>query len=266
MNPEKLAQLKELVSRSRAAVIRTDPAKIDPNFWRMGDPGVMCIPRLSRLHKVDKFATLLHLGHGGGRWMKIQWGRVRLFFKKRSVPGWFFWILAGSWKRLGDWQNVEWLASHFLPSGWNRPVLHPNFITISLIVAGFVWFSIVLLWPKGLPHSTSLRQRAFKIRDEMQKFLDSMGEQPNPFDGETDAQCIARVSEENGRRWNLLGHQYELNFAPEISRIYHEFGVRGIHDDKLEWAIKDCKKEEDYKAIIESLTRLAGMPKAENRV
>jgi hypothetical protein len=43
MNLEKLAQLKELVSRFRAAVIRTDPDKIDPNFSRMGDPGAMCI-------------------------------------------------------------------------------------------------------------------------------------------------------------------------------------------------------------------------------
>jgi hypothetical protein len=111
----------------------------------------------------------------------------------------------------------------------------------------------------------TLKARALKARDEMQKFLVSMGEPPEPLDGETTLQSVARMLPEIGRRSNLLMHKYELNFAAEVLRTYHEFGVRGIHDETLGWPLTVCE-EKDYRAIIESLTKLAAMPEAETRV
>ncbi len=80
--------------------------------------------------------------------MDIHSDRLRLLVKKRSIGGWIFWLLAASWKRLGDWQNVEWLGNHLLPKTWHKPIPHSDYITVGLVVGGLAWFTAVLLWPK----------------------------------------------------------------------------------------------------------------------
>src|SRR5260370_37894014 len=84
------------------------------------------------------------------RLMHIHLNRLKLLLKTRSTFGWLLWILAGSWKRLGDWQNVEWLGNHLLPKAWPNAMLHPNYITVGFIIGGFAWFTAVLLWPKKM--------------------------------------------------------------------------------------------------------------------
>jgi hypothetical protein len=96
--------------------------------------------------------------------MEICWDRLKMLLKKRSIGGWVLWALAIGWKRLSDWQNVEWLASHLLPKGWPKAVPHP--VTIALIVGGFIWFTVVLLWPKRvekplLPGAQDARMAGF---------------------------------------------------------------------------------------------------------
>ena len=116
----------------------------------------------------------------------------------------------------------------------------------------------------GKPHPQSLEGRCLKVRDEMRAFLDSLGGEQfrKALPAETDTEYITRTASETGRRWNLLGHYYELNCAAEVSRIFHEFGVRGVHDAGLEEEVRSRKKEEDYKSIIDSLTKLAETPEA----
>jgi hypothetical protein len=116
----------------------------------------------------------------------------------------------------------------------------------------------------GKPHPKSLQGRCLKVRDEMQRFLDSLGEKQKGFlEGETQVEYITRASAETGRRWELLGHYYELNCASEVENIYHEFGVRGLHEVALERGeFRSRKKEEDYKFIIDALSKLAETPEA----
>jgi len=54
MNLEESTRLQELVSKFRGAVIRTDPAIIDPTSSRMGDPGALCV-LLARFLKENGF-------------------------------------------------------------------------------------------------------------------------------------------------------------------------------------------------------------------
>ena len=80
--------------------------------------------------------------------MELHTDRLKLLWKKRSWGGLVLWLLALLWGTLGDWQNIEWLANHhLLPKAWPT-VIHPNYLTIALIIGGFVWFTAVLLWPK----------------------------------------------------------------------------------------------------------------------
>jgi hypothetical protein len=80
--------------------------------------------------------------------MGIHLDRLNVLVKKRSIFGWVMWALALGWKRLGDWQNVEWLQQHLLPHAWPKAMLHPDYVTIALIIGGFAWFTIIILWPK----------------------------------------------------------------------------------------------------------------------
>jgi len=164
-----------------------------------------------------------------------------------------------------DWQGrleywsaaIRWALPH-LASGWGRTAL--------------MIFGLALIWldhrrvlaRHGKAHPRSLEGRCLKVRDGMQTFLDSLGEQQKGFlDGETETQYIVRAATERGRRWNLLGHYYELNCAAEVSRLFHEFGLRGVQEDNLE-TDNHRKKEEEYKIIIEALARLSRTPDAKN--
>src|SRR5208282_4066317 len=76
--------------------------------------------------------------------------RLKQLFKKRSIGAWIALILGSLWRRLGDWQSVEWLGQHLLPKGWGQKVLtfHPNSITVALVIVGLAWFLIVIFWPE----------------------------------------------------------------------------------------------------------------------
>jgi hypothetical protein len=80
--------------------------------------------------------------------MEIHTDRLKLLIKKRSIGAWIFWLLAAFWKRLGDWQNFAWFRNHVMPQAWTNAVLHPNYVTVTLALAGLAWITTVLLWPK----------------------------------------------------------------------------------------------------------------------
>lgn len=80
--------------------------------------------------------------------METHLNRLRMLYKKRSVGGLALWVFAIFWKRLSDWQNVEWLGRHAVPNGLAKIMVYPNLITVGFVVAGIVWFSVILLWPE----------------------------------------------------------------------------------------------------------------------
>jgi hypothetical protein len=63
-----------------------------------------------------------------------------------------------------------------------------------------------------------------------------------------------------------LEHGFYLRFDAEIRKIYHQFGELGLQDRALTEAICEKKYEQDatYLIIIQSLTRLALLPEAQN--
>lgn len=105
----------------------------------------------------------------------------------------------------------------------------------------------------------------------MQVFLDSLGPAPKPgesdIENETVIQGVIRRCDIRTQRWNKLEHQFELAFSDEVRCIFHEFGMRNIHDMELEEAIETHrKKEETYTLIIARLNSLAERPEAKTRV
>src|SRR5712691_7112620 len=99
----------------------------------------------------------------------------------------------------------------FSKSHWPTWFTISPFIAPALFVLAIVFFEMERRKAKYVNPKT-LKARALRVRDQMQSFLDSLGEKPMGFlDGESPTEYIVRTSNETGRRWNLLGHYYELN-------------------------------------------------------
>jgi hypothetical protein len=105
----------------------------------------------------------------------------------------------------------------------------------------------------------TLKGRTLKLRDDMQAYLDSLPEPKfNRFEGETTEGYLQRVNTPATLRAYKLFHGYELRFANEVSRVFHEYGVRGFTDLKVADAMnRPYEAAETYAIITESLSRLA---------
>lgn len=195
------------------------------------------------------------------RRLKEFLGRLKAEYSKLSLAGIAVLIVSfiPDWQgRIEFWSKVLRSLIPHLASPGGRMIL--------MVCGGLIiWLDHRrFLARHGKPHPASLQGRCLKVRDDMQSFLDSLGEKQKSFlEGETQVEYITRSSAETGRRWELLGHYYELNCASEVESIYHEFGVRGVHEVTLEKGeLRSRKKEEDYKFIIEALSKLAETPEA----
>jgi len=109
----------------------------------------------------------------------------------------------------------------------------------------------------------TLKGRTLKLKDDMQAFLDNMPK-ASGYLGASQQGTIERLSTQASFIMGRLEHGYYLQFADRISRIYHEFGERGVQDKELTRAIAEKKYEQalTYGTIIDALTRLAGCPEA----
>jgi hypothetical protein len=105
----------------------------------------------------------------------------------------------------------------------------------------------------------SLKGRAIRLRDAIQKFLDSVGPKPTDrMEGESREQYLARSVSVTSMRVGKLLHGYEWRFSDDVRRLYHEFGEQGIMDIQLaETIARQLKNEEAYGFIISGLSRLA---------
>lgn len=80
--------------------------------------------------------------------MKFRSDNFKALFKKRSIPGWILFAFSFLWRRLADWQNIEWLGKHAVPKTWPKTVPHPNYVTMTLFFTGLAWFTAILFWPR----------------------------------------------------------------------------------------------------------------------
>jgi hypothetical protein len=79
--------------------------------------------------------------------MEVHFDRLKKLVKAKSVGGWLL-VLAGIfWRRLGDWQTVEWLGQHW-PKSWPRTMPPFSHNTIFLFIGAFVWLTLVVLIPE----------------------------------------------------------------------------------------------------------------------
>lgn len=223
--------------------------------------------------------------------MELHFGRLRLLFKKRSIGGWVLFSLAFFWQRLGDWQNIEWLAQRVSPQGLPR-MLQPNFVTLGLFAMALVWFAVVLLWPRrevvashsGGPgsqanekgtqrHNVSqaragrelldptLKGRTTSLAEEILRFLKDMGPKPTPpiEAGMTDEQILDAGSEEIGAWVGRIHHTYFATFRDRVNSVVHELAAQGLSDHQLNDAHIDPQVQtaEQLRTIAEKLLRLS---------
>jgi len=194
------------------------------------------------------------------------------------------------WKLVGDIADVHWvltgIAAIFGGLVGKEAYVYgkPLYLVLLLGATAFMILSIGLHYGWKVRDRflerfrkydlRTLKGRSLKLRDEMQAFLDSLGEQRmDSPGGETDVEWIARASAETGRRWNLLGHYFQLNCATEVALLFHHFGMLGMEENGLDWEYRRLanlpdwnKKEEEYEAIITALTKAAERPEAKIRI
>src|SRR5437899_1771488 len=113
--------------------------------------------------------------------------------------------------------------------------------------------------PKPLDEST-LKARTLKLRNEIQAFLDTV---PISYDSISQASRKDDILQSSGLelRVNRLHHGYELRFAEPVTRIFNEFGQRGLWDVILADGMRrQVNNEEWYRTVIARLTKLAERP------
>src|SRR6266403_1422863 len=86
--------------------------------------------------------------------MKLHLDRLKQLVKKRSIFGWILFVFGFGWRRLGDWQSVEWLADHLPFTRLVKAMVHfhPDYVSIGILGAAFVWLTFIVLWPKKQTH------------------------------------------------------------------------------------------------------------------
>lgn len=163
------------------------------------------------------------------------------------IPRWVsighFWYAVIQW----GWLRASWLATD-----WGR-------VCLGVVGVGFiVWDQRRSKRPRSHDLKT-LRGRTLALRESLKQFLDSLG--PNiPVDMWSDHQVgyIKREDDSESRRVSRLIHGYELHFANDVERTYHEYGEMGYSDTELQAIIlRPHKNEECYTVLINALGRLA---------
>jgi hypothetical protein len=79
--------------------------------------------------------------------MEIHLNRLKLLLGKRSFGGWLLLILGVGWEWLEHLHTAIWILDRLFPSGWPKIMFHPHYVTIGLLIAGFVWLTLVLVLP-----------------------------------------------------------------------------------------------------------------------
>lgn len=160
-----------------------------------------------------------------------------------------------------DWEGRNAYWHDHLP--WIKLFVSNHFREL-LIVAGMgiIFFDHRRLVKQRDPEKydpNSLKGRTLKLRDDMQKFLDSVGPKPEEKQaGETQREYYERAVETSTRRAGQLIHGYDWRFSNDVLRIYNEYGENGLLDGELTDVVaRQFKNEDAYISIIKSLSNLA---------
>lgn len=127
---------------------------------------------------------------------------------------------------------------------------HP-IILGALAIICFVSGMGLLLWPYLRRETDS--QTALRLRNQLQKLLDDIGEEPRIKYQIPDVEWKRRL--ELWRKYNLrLVHTFRRIHLPQIQDFIHRLGEKGITDDPLNVMVD--RDPRDYAAIKEIVDRL----------
>jgi hypothetical protein len=121
---------------------------------------------------------------------------------------------------------------------------------------------VLLLWPqhKSLKDATTLKARVIALRDDLQSFLNEMGDGPKVEreSGMSESEyATARIND--GLIWNdKFSHGFALRFRERAKRIFHECGEAGTTHTMFGLRIaKEYVEKSDILDMIGDLTWLA---------
>jgi hypothetical protein len=187
--------------------------------------------------------------------------RIKAWLSRKTIVGLILLIIAiiPRWVSIGRfWFDIGrwlWLHAGWVSSGVGR---------ITLIVLGFflIWLDHRRFLRKhtSKPYDlTTLRGRTLKLRDDIKTYWENAGQPPYPLIESTHQVGYIKHTEEGmAARASRLLHGYEIYFASDVVRTYHEYGELGWSDTELQAIIlRPYKNDECYRVIIDALGRLA---------
>jgi len=122
------------------------------------------------------------------------------------------------------------------------------------IMAGACFLSgfVLCLWPYLRKESDS--QLALRLRDQVQKLLDDIGEEPKIKYQIPEREWNTRLKDWGEHKLKLV-HRFRRRLLPKIQDFIHRLGERGFTDDPLNIMIDH--DPQDYAAIKEIADRLS---------
>jgi hypothetical protein len=124
-------------------------------------------------------------------------------------------------------------------------------LLLVLCVAFFVSGVLVLIWPY-LRKESDLKV-ALRLRNQLQKLLDDIGEEPKIKYG-SEKEFSAQLEKWRKHKLQLV-HRFRRRHLPQIQDFIHRLGEKGITDAPLNIMID--KDPKDYAAIKEITDRLS---------
>ena len=126
-------------------------------------------------------------------------------------------------------------------------------LLVVLCLAFFVSGVLVLSWPYLRKESNI--QVILRLRNQLQKLLDNVGEEPKINYG-SEKEFNAQLDKWRKHKLQLV-HRFRRRHLPQIQDFIHRLGEHGITDNPLNLMID--KDPKDYAAIKEIADRLSVM-------
>jgi hypothetical protein len=189
--------------------------------------------------------------------------RVERLFRGIAIPGWAL----VAWTVIEKIDTANFIRESFGPL-WafaKSPIG-----TLTLMICGFVWLVLVIVWPRH--HDTStLGGFALKLSDDLKRFAERYPKPKDTIVGVGNDEMIRKIQRLRGPdnlRAAALEHGFYLRFKDRVDLIYHEFGSLGIYDPELTTAHTEQKFETGYtyQVIADALERLSHLPEAARKM
>jgi hypothetical protein len=189
--------------------------------------------------------------------------RAERLFRRIAIPGWALIV----WTVIEKIDTANFIRESFAPV-WTFAKSPAG--TLVLMICGFVWLVLVIIWPRHYDTST-LGGFALKLRDDLKQFVERYPKPKDTIVGMGNDEMIRKIDRLHGPenlRAAALEHGYYLHFKDRVDRIYHEFGRFGIQNRELDTVRAEQKFDTGYtyEVIADALERLSHLPEAARKM